>query len=191
MSVNQEELKITNTKVAGEEHTVESTDSGVLASLGINGQLFAFQLLNFAIVACIVWFLVLKPLVKKMEERRKQVEESVDNVKAIETSLQMSEKKYQDKIDEAKVAANKILEKAHTESEAISKQIKEKAQKDVELLVMQAKKNIGIDKQEMKDELRKETAEMVVMAMEKLLEKKFSGKDDEKFIADILKSLNK
>lgn len=182
MSVNQEKQVITNTEVKNE---------GVLASLGINTQLFVFQFINFAIVVGILWFLILKPLVKKMEERKKQVDESVDNAKAIATALQMSEKKYQEKIDEAKVAANRIIVKAHDESVIISKQIKEKAQKDIELLVFQAKKNIEIDKQEMKDELRKETVEMVVLAMEKLLEKKFSGKDNEKFISDILKSLNK
>lgn len=182
MSVNNEENTLAQTEVKNES---------VLSSLGINGQLFAFQLLNFAIVAGIVWFLILKPLVKKMEERKKQVDESIDNVKAIETSLQMSQKKYQEKIDEAKVAANKIIEKAHNESEVIAKQLKEKAHKEIELLVTQVKKNIEIDKQEMRDELRKETAQMVVMAVEKLLEKKFSNKEDEKFILDILKSLNK
>lgn len=182
MSVNNEENTLAQTEVKNES---------VLASLGINGQLFAFQLLNFAIVAGIVWFLILKPLVKKMEERKKQVDESIDNVKAIETSLQMSQKKYQEKIDEAKVAANKIIEKAYNESEVIAKQLKEKAHKEIEILVTQVKKNIEIDKQEMKDELRKETAEMVVMVVEKLLEKKFSGKEDEKFVLDILKSLNK
>ena len=182
MSANQEEQTLTKT---------EAKDESILASLGINGQLFAFQLLNFAIVICILWFLILKPLVKKMEERRKQVEESVDNAKAIETALQVSEKKYQEKIDEAKVLANKIVEKAYVDGEITTKQAREKAQKDIELLVVQAKKNIEIDKQEMKNELRKETVDVVFLAMEKLLDKKFSGKDDEKFIADILKNLKK
>lgn len=166
-------------------------EEGILASLGINGQLLAFQFINFAVVVGILWFLILKPLVKKMEERKKQVEESVDNAKAIATAMQMSQKNCQEKIDEAKVAANKIVAKAHNEGEIVAKQIKEKSKKDIELLVLQAKKNIEIDKKEMKNELRQETAAMVVMAMEKLLQKKFSDKDDGKFILDILKSLNK
>lgn len=185
MSLNTVEEKVELNTETG------SVDTGVLSSLGINTQLFVFQFINFAIVVGILWFLILKPLVKKMEERKKQVDESVDNAKAIATAMQMSEKKYQEKIDEAKVAANRIMAKAHDESGIISKQIKEKAQKDIELLVLQAKKNIEIDKRGMKDELRKETVGIVVMAMEKLLAKKFSGKDNEKFIADILKSLNK
>ena len=59
--------------VHAEETTTNTTepagDGGVAASLGINGTLFVFQLINFAIVASIIWFLILKPLTKKMTER--------------------------------------------------------------------------------------------------------------------------
>ncbi|MDP2685448.1 MAG: ATP synthase F0 subunit B [bacterium] len=162
----------------------------VTASLGLNTQLFVFQLINFAIVGAIVWFLILKPLTRKMAERKKQIDDSIDNAKRVETNLAQSEKQYQLKIDEAKVAANKIAEGAHEEGEKIAKMLKEKSRHDIELLVTQAKKNLEIDKAEMKDEIRKETAQLISLALEKILSEKFDSKKDEKFIEDILKKIS-
>lgn len=186
-------MSVTNElKTEGLTETTEATsEGGVAASLGINAQLFVFQLINFAIVAVILWFLILKPLTKKMAERKKMIDESVDNVKAIETSLQMSEKKFQEKVDEAKVEANKIVEKAYEEGEKLTRRLKEKTAQDIDLLVKQAKKNIDLDKQEMKDEIRKETATMIVMALEKVFEKKLDNKMDDKFIQSIMTELEK
>ena len=101
-----------------EEQTLEHTESaakdeGVIASLGLNGQLFVSQLINFALVFCVLWFLILKPLTKKMEERRLMINDSLDKAKEIETNLMMSQQKYQEKLDEAKVEAkyeNGVLE---------------------------------------------------------------------------------
>jgi F-type H+-transporting ATPase subunit b len=157
-----------------------------LASLGINGQLFVFQLINFAIVAVIVWFLILKPLTKKMEERRQLIDDSLEKAKEVETNLAMSEKKYQEKIDQAKVEANKIIGKAAEEAVATTEQLKKKAKEEIELLVKQTKRNLEIDKQDMRDEIKKETVLLVTLAVEKILQEKMTGKTEEKFIRDIL-----
>jgi F0F1-type ATP synthase membrane subunit b/b' len=111
-------------------HAAETAaETGLLSSLGIDTSVFIFQLINFTLVGFILWFLILKPLTKKMAERQKMIDDSIDNAKKIETNLGMSEKKYQEKIDQAKVDANKIIEKAQAESVAIAEATKEKTKK--------------------------------------------------------------
>ena len=67
------------------ENTLESTsevqNESVLASLGLDTNLFVSQLINFVLVFLIVWFLLLKPLAKKLEERREMIDESIDKAK--------------------------------------------------------------------------------------------------------------
>jgi len=163
-------------------------DQSVATSLGLNGQLFLFQLLNFAIVAVILWFLILKPLTKTMEERKKMIDDSIDNAKTVETNLKMSEQKYQEKIDQAKIEANAVITKAVKDAEASADIARAKAEKEIALLVDQAKRNITIEKEEMREELRRETAGLVVSAVEKLLGEKLDDKKDTQFIEKILKS---
>lgn len=163
----------------------------VIASLGINGQLFLFQLLNFAIIAVIIWFLILKPLTKKMEERKKMIDESIDNAKALETNLKVSEQKYQERIDEGKVEANKVIEAAHEEAKGLAETMKKRAEKDIELLVDQAKRNIAIEREEAMDGVRKEIGALVAAAVEKVVGQKVNDKTDKKIIEDALKNLEK
>ena len=171
-------------------HTTEDTESlgneGVLASLGLNGQLFVFQLINFTLVAVIVWFLILKPLTKKMDERKKLVDESLDKAKEIETNLAMSEQKFQDRIDDAKVEANRIIAKAGDEAMETANVLKKKAKAEIELLVSQAKKNIEIDRDDMRQSLKKETVDLVVASVEKILKEKLDGKKDMELIKNTL-----
>ena len=89
------------------------------------------------------------------------------------------------------IAENKIIEKSHVEGEKLNKTLREKAQNEIELLVAQAKKNIEIDKEDMKQEIKQETAELIVLALEKVMGEKMDAKKDGKFIEDILKDIKK
>ena len=174
-----------------EETTTEATgaSTGLLGSLGINGQLFLFQLINFAIVMAVLWFLILKPLTKKMAERQKMIDDSIENSKRVEENLRRSEKAYQDKVDEAKVESNKIIEKAGGEAEKLSADLKDKAKKEIETLVETARRNIKNEKAAMSAELKAETANLVVAALEKILSEKIDDKKDKKIIDEMLENI--
>jgi len=173
------------------EHTSTASNAseGVLASLGINSTLFIFQLINFAVVAVIIWFLVLKPLTKKMAERQEKIEQSLSNASEVERNLKKSEQSYQEKIDEAKAGAAKILENAQKESKEIGEKMKDKSKQEIELLIDQAKRNIKIEKEEMLDEVKVYTAELVVAAMEKVLDEKMDEEKDKEIIKKSLKKI--
>ena len=171
-----------------ESDGVVAKEESVAASLGLNGQLFAFQLLNFAIVVVIVWFLILKPLTKKLEERKRLIDESLDKARQVDANLQMAEQKFQERIDEAKAEASKIVEKAFGEGEKLTVEMKKRAQKEIEILVDQARRNIKIEKEEMVVSLKQETVNLVVGALEKILSEKVDSKKDRELIEETIAS---
>ena len=173
------------------EQTSNSGQESVAASLGLNGQLFAFQLLNFVIVAVVIWFLILKPLVKQLEERRKIIDESLNKAKKIDENMAQSQAEFSAKLDEARGEANKIIEKAGIEADNLVGEIKIKSKKEIEGLVEQAKRNIKIEQEEMLLSLKAETAELVVAAVEKILEEKLNDKKDKELVVSALKDLKK
>ncbi|EKD43103.1 MAG: hypothetical protein ACD_72C00458G0003 [uncultured bacterium] len=173
------------------EQTSNSGQESVAASLGLNGQLFAFQLLNFVIVAVVIWFLILKPLVKQLEERRKIIDESLNKAKKIDENMAQSQAEFSAKLDEARGEANKIIEKAGIEADNLVGEIKIKSKKEIEGLVEQAKRNIKIEQEEMLLSLKAETAELVVAAVEKILEEKLNDKKDKELVESALKDLKK
>ncbi len=182
-------LSIAHATELATEHGAEVAQEGLLASLGINSTLFIFQLVNFALVALILWFLILKPLTKKMAERQKMIDDSVDNAKKIETNLNMSEKKYQEKIDQAKVDANKIIASAQQEAVAAAEMTKEKSKKELEKLVEEARKNIKAERDESVAEIKQQVGNLIIAAAEKVLAGKISAEKDSEIIDEAIKDL--
>jgi F-type H+-transporting ATPase subunit b len=174
--------------VQATEHTTEASE-GLLASLGINGTLFIFQLINFTIVALIIWFLILKPLTKKMTERQDKITSSLIKAEEVDANLRHSEQKYQEKIDEAKGEAANIISRAATEAVEAGERIKVKSKAEIESLVAQAKKNIQIEKEEMLVEIKQQAGEMVVIALEKILEEKITNAKDKEMILRSVKNI--
>lgn len=160
-----------------------------LADLGINGYLFLFQLFNFALVVVILWFLILKPLLKKMEERQKKIADGLLQAQEAETALRMSQVKFQEKIDEAKVEANKILAVGVAVADQEKEKMMTKAKQEIELLVKQAKKNIEIDRVTMHEEIKQETAGLVVAAVEKILDEKLDDQRDMRLIQQTIEQI--
>ncbi len=181
--------EVVKTIAESAEVSTVAASEGVLASLGMNPTMFIFQLINFAVVALIVWFLILKPLTKKMAERQKKIEDSLMKAEEIDVNLRQSEQKFQEKIDEAKSEAAGIMTKACAEAVDLGEKMKNKSKKEIELLVDQAKRNIIIEKEEMIMEIKKQAGELVTLALEKILEEKIDDKKDKELILKSVKNI--
>ncbi len=179
----------THETVAGVAHETPAADAGVLASLGINSKLFGFQLINFLIVVGVVWFIILKPLTKKMAERQKLIDESLENAQKIQDKIAKGEKDYQERIDTAKVDANKIIEKATATAVELGEAMKEKAKADIEHLIGQAKRDIEAERDRTIVLVKKNAAEMVVAAVEKVLSEKLDGAKDQKLVQEMVSKI--
>lgn len=174
---------------AEEAHTTAVAEQSVLASLGINSQLFTAQLINFAIIACIIWFLILKPLTKKMTERQDMIDEAIANSKRVQENLAKSEQDFQNAVIAAKAEANKIVEKAGVDAEKVADAMKGKAKQEIENLIDHAKNTIKIEREEMKAGIKKEAADLIVMALEKILSEKVTDKKDKELITEMIKKI--
>lgn len=157
-----------------------------LGKIGFDWRMGLFNLINFFVIFLILKKFAFGPIMKVIDERQAKMKEGIDNFEKAKTELAMAERKAQDIIDEAKVEGNKVLQGAHDDAKEIAEDMKVKAKADIELLVTQAKKNIDIDRQEMRDSLRKETVELVVAAAGKVVGENLDEAKNEKYIQEIL-----
>lgn len=166
-------------------------ETGILSSLGIDLSLFVFQLINFAVVALILWFLILKPLTKKMAERQKMIDKSIDQTKAIEKNLAQSEEQFQAKILQAKKEANKIIALSREEAVKTTQVVKDQAQQEIEKVKDQAQKQILKEKEIARQEIRNEAANLIAAAAEKFLAAKIDISNDDNLITQTISDLKK
>ena len=166
-----------------------SGNQDFFSSLGLEPHLFVSQLVNFLLVLAILWFLILKPLTKKLEERRQIIDESLDNAKRVQTELTMAEEHAKEIMMKAEQEGSRRIQTSVEEAEAASATARAKAKQDIEVLIAQAKRKIDDEKVTMRQEIRQETAALIISALEKILPEKFDKKTDEAFVKDMLKKI--
>lgn len=165
--------------------------AGIFGLFGINLTSFLFQLITFAVVVVVVWFLILKPVVKQMTDRQEIIDKSLNDAKHIEERMKKGEAEYQDVIAKANAKANEILKNVTEESERQRSKILAEAKREVEELSAQAKAAIDKQRASSLDEIRRETLVVVFASLEKVLSKKVTEELDKKFITEVVKELEK
>ena len=132
----------------------------ILESFHVELGLFLAQIVNFAIVFSVLYYFVIRPIMKVMGERTQKIEDSLKHAKEVEEKLKKTEEDYDKKIAEAHKEATRIIN-------GIMQQ-KEKTMK----------------------ELQSEVSGIVMGALEKVLEEKLNEKEDRKLIEKIVKENN-
>lgn len=162
---------------------------GVLASLGLNLNLFIFQLINFGLVVLVIWFLILKPLTRKLAERQKLIEEGLENARQSETKIQSAETQKKEILNRAQAEAEIILKKTETVAEMLKNDLTKKAEVEAGAIIKEAKKQIQEEKNRLLQEIKEKTAELAVLAAEKILAEKITPSKDERLIQEELENL--
>ena len=139
-------------------------------------KLFIAQVINFAIVLAVLYWFAFKPLVKIMAERTNKISKSLDDAKLIEQKLSETKDEFNKTIAEAKKQANEILEKAREQADAKKSET-----------VARAKEEIGQIINQEKQKMQAEVAGLVILAVEKVLDKKIDKKEDLELIKKIIK----
>lgn len=181
-------LQIAHASEVAVEATGQASE-GLLASLGIDLPLFIFQLINFAIVVAILWFLILKPLTKTLAERQKIVDKSLADAQAAATKLNNAEEEKRDIIVKTRAEAEEIMARAEKQGELARTQADAKAKEQAEKILTEAKKVILEEKNKMLIDLKNQTVDLITAVAEKILAEKMTEAKDKKMIEEQLKKI--
>lgn len=171
--------------LASQPAVVEQT--GGLSALGLNWQAFLFQLITFVIVLVILRKFVLGKLVATLEDRRKKVEQSLEQATQAEKKLQTAQAEVEKLLSTARTEADGILADTHKEAAVMLEAAEAKAAKRAEHIVHEAKAQLQVETQKARQALKAETAQLVALATEQLLQEKMDTTRDAALITKALK----
>ncbi|KKU48592.1 ATP synthase F0 subunit B [Candidatus Uhrbacteria bacterium RIFCSPLOWO2_12_FULL_46_10] len=163
--------------------------AGVAATLGLNGKLFLAQLINFGLLVLILWRLLYKPLVQFMEERSKRIVEGLDNAKRYDEKLKELESERQNVLVKADREAQKILAVADDEAKRIGAEAKIAIDRTAAETIARANREIEQAKKEMISDIRRQAADLVVLAAEKVIHERLDEPTDRRLIDQALKEV--
>lgn len=144
------------------------TQPGVLASLGVNGKLFAAQLVNFGVIIFVVWKWVYKPLLKTMDAREQKIMAGLSNAEEAKRHLAEAEQKQAAMLKEARMESQRMIETAQQEAEAEHKKLTAETSLDLERQLADARERLKSEKIAMMQTVKNEFADLVLAATEKV-----------------------
>lgn len=160
----------------------------ILARIGFDWKLALMNVVNVGILFWILKKFLFEKITRMLDGRRKMIKESMDKARQAETDLKMATKKAQDIIDTAKGEASRAIEAAYQDAKELTTHMRERSQKEIEVLVLQAKKAITKERETMYESLQQEMAVLIVAAVEKVVSEKMDEKKDAKLITSALSS---
>ena len=158
-----------------------------LASLGINLPMLVAQIVNFVILFGLLYLVAYKPIMRMLDERSRRVKESMEQTEYIKQQAERAEEESKKQIDAATKEGQEQIARAVRTGEEVRQQAQQEARQDAEFLITRARTEIQRERDEAIDELRKEVADLTIMAAEKVIERSLDKEAHRQLIDEVLR----
>jgi F-type H+-transporting ATPase subunit b len=158
-----------------------------LASLGVNLPLLLAQLINVAVLFGLLYLLAYKPIMRMLDERSRKIKESMEQTEYIKQKAEQAEEEAKKRIDAAAKEGQEAIARAARTGEEVKREAQQKAKEEAEALIVRARTEIQHERDEAIGELRKEFADITIMAAEKVIDRTLDKKAHREIIDKVLK----
>lgn len=137
-------------------------------TLGLNWPGFLWHLANFAVLLFLMWRILYRPVTNMLDERTRRIQESLSQAETVRRQSQEAEAQRQALIAETRREAELMRQRADEQAKHIVAESQARATQEAERILAQANANIEASRQQMLTEVRREVADMVVTAVERV-----------------------
>ncbi len=153
-----------------------------IGALGIDPLAILAQGVTFLVLFYVVKKFALEKIVSTLQERHKKIDSGVRLGFKMEKEFEKLQHTVDQKLHQARLDADRILDDANQESGQIIKAAEEKASHKVNQMLADAEAKIESEMERAQRQLRKELVELVADATEVVLEEKLDKDKDMKLI---------
>lgn len=162
----------------------------IINTLGLDVTLLLAQMLNFGILVAVLAFLVYRPLLKLIDDRRETIRKSMEDADAISRQREDMEKARRAELLKIEKEAATMLDQAKKDVTAAKDQMMIQARKESDDVLTRGKQQLQAEGARITADFEKAAASLVVKLTGKLLEKEFSSADQDRLIGSLETSLH-
>lgn len=173
---------------AGDAEKAEASSGSALDRLtmitdkfGIEGPTLVAQMINFAIVAFVLYRFAVKPVAATLEERQQKISDGLQYAEEMKNQLAQAERERSEKIKEAATEAQRIMNEARDQSKEVLEQKTREATAQAEAMIRKARESTEQERRKMLSEVRREVARLVVATSSKVLDRELSDSEKSRF----------
>lgn len=161
----------------------------LLTQFGVTWAKLIAQIIIFLILYGTLNKFAFGPIIKVLEERRRRIEEGQANAEKIKVQLAEAEKRYEEVLHKANLEAQQLIEEARKSGEALSQKQAQDAIRQAEEIISKARADIGIERNKMESEVRKEMVSLVVDTTAKVTGKVLTAADQARLSEETTRQL--
>ena len=152
--------------------------------------LMIWTLLAFGITLYILNKVAFPRIAEALDRRRKAIEESIDHAEQARREADELLDEYRARLREAREQAEDIAVRARKAADALADESKAQAVQQREELLAATRRDIEAETRRALDEIRKEVANLTVLATEKVTRKSLDDADHRRLIEEALKEVD-
>ncbi len=158
-----------------------------MEGLGISLPTLIAQIVNFLILLGLLYLVAYKPIMRMLDERSRRVRESMEQTELIKQQAEHAEEEVKKQLVAASKEGQKIITRAARTGEDVRQKAQQEARQDTESLITRARVEIQRERDEAIDELRKEFADLTILAAGKIIDRSLDKKTHRQLIDKVLK----
>ena len=159
---------------------------GGLAGLGISLPTLLAQIVNFIILFGLLYLVAYKPIMRMLDERSQKIKHSMEQTEFIKEQAEHAEEEAKKRIEEASKEGQEVIARAARMGEEVRQEADQKARQEAETLIARASMEIQRERDVAIDELRKEFADLTILAAEKVIDRSLDKKAHRQVIDKVL-----
>ncbi len=167
----------------------EGGDAGS-ALVAPNTGVMIWTLIAFAITLLILRKYAFPAIADQLDKRQRAIEEAIDAADRSKAEADQMVADYRARLTEARQQADEILAKAKKTGEAQEAESLIKAREQREELLRQAQRDIESASQKAVQDIRREVADLTVLATEKITRRSLTGADQQRLVDEALGELD-
>lgn len=161
----------------------------IATGFGVTLPTLIAQMINFSLVATVLYFFAVKPIARTLDERQQKIADGLQYAEEMKTQLAEAERERAEKVKEAAQDAQRILSEAREQSKEMIEQKTQEAANQAESIIRKASEATELERQKMLSDVRQEVARLVVATSSKVLSRELSDADKQTFSDSAAKEL--
>lgn len=157
-----------------------------MEALGINLGFLISQIVNFTLLAVLLYFVAYKPVLRMLDERSARIQKGLEDADAASRRAAEMEQEFQRQLAEARREGQEIIGQATQASDRVRQEILDKAREEARAMVDKAKEEIDRERVQAMSDLRRDVGDLSVSIAERLIGRTLDEPSQRRLIAEFL-----
>lgn len=157
-----------------------------MEALGINLGYLISQIVNFALLAVLLYFVAYKPILRMLDERSARIKKGLEDAELASQRASAMEQEFEKRMTEARREGQEIIAQATQMSERARQDILDKAREEARAQIEKAREEISRERDLAMAELRQQVADLSLVISEKVIGATLDEQRQRQLIAEFL-----